>query len=48
VTKGAEERPTVAGIISDADATTINEDMVDAAVELKRCSIPLVVPVLVL
>jgi hypothetical protein len=32
----------------DADATAIKEDMVDATVELKSCSIPLAVPVLVL
>jgi hypothetical protein len=35
-------------MIREADATTIKEDMVDAAVELKSCSIPTAVPVLVL
>lgn len=37
---------TVAGIIKEAAATVINEDMVDATVELKSCSIPFAVPVL--
>ena len=35
-------------MISEADATAMSEDMVDATVELKSCSIPLAVPVLVL
>lgn len=39
---------TVAGMIKEADATAINEDMVDATVELKSCSMPRAVPVLVL
>jgi hypothetical protein len=39
---------TVAGIINDADATAINEAIVDATVELNSCSIPLVRPDLVL
>ena len=42
------ERLTVAGIIKEAVATTINEDIVDATVVLKPCSIPSAVPVLVL
>ena len=37
-----------AGIIKDAAATVSSEDMVDATVELKACSIPCAVPVLVL
>jgi hypothetical protein len=40
--------PTVAGMIKEADATAINEDIVDATVELKSCSMPRAVPVLVL
>lgn len=39
-------RLTVAGIIKDADATVIREDIVEATVELKSCSIPATVPVL--
>jgi hypothetical protein len=35
-------------MINEADATAIKEDMVDATVELKSCSIPFAVPVLVL
>lgn len=39
---------TVAGIIKDAEATAINEDIVDATVELNSCSIPVERPDLVL
>jgi hypothetical protein len=39
---------TVAGMIKEADATAINEDIVEATVELKSCSMPSEVPVLVL
>lgn len=42
-----EGKRTVAGMIRDADATAIKEDMVDATVELKSCSIPAAMPVLV-
>jgi len=35
-------------MIKEAVATTINDDMVDATVELKSCSIPSAVPVRVL
>ena len=38
-------RPTVAGMISDAEATAIKEDIVEATVELKFCSIPATMPV---
>jgi hypothetical protein len=38
---------TVAGIIRDAEATTIKELIVDATVELKLCSMPAARPVLV-
>lgn len=34
-----------AGIMRDAQATAIREDMVEAAVKLKFCSMPLAVPV---
>lgn len=37
---------TVAGMIRDAEATIIKEDMVDATVELKFCSMPATIPVL--
>jgi hypothetical protein len=40
------EKHTAAGMISDADATAINEDMVEATVELNPCSIPAAKPVL--
>lgn len=36
---------TVAGMIRDAEATAIKEDIVDATVELKFCSIPATIPV---
>jgi hypothetical protein len=39
------EARTVAGIIRDAEATAIKEDIVDATVELKFCSIPAAIPV---
>jgi hypothetical protein len=39
---------TVAGMIRDAEATAIKEDIVDATVSLKRCSIPDTMPVRVL
>lgn len=35
-------------MIKEADATAIKEDIVDATVELKSCSMPRAVPVLVL
>lgn len=38
----------MAGIMSEADATVIREDIVDATVELNPCSMPPTVPVLVL
>lgn len=38
----------MAGIIRAADATAIKDDMVDATVELNSCSIPDLVPELVL
>jgi hypothetical protein len=48
VQRGRARDPTVAGMIKEADATAIKEDIVDATVELKSCSIPRAVPVLVL
>jgi hypothetical protein len=43
-----ELRLTVAGIMREAEATAISDDIVEATVELNACSIPSAVPVRVL